>query len=151
MPSSSCNFRTPFPVVLYFRFGNSTFFFFNSSRMSSTTNCITKINNVGARFSPCVTPQPYLKLIYSLPMLKNTLKSPCNFSTHFAHSSGAPIFFKAKDITLCLILSWTFTRSIKISHEQTPCPLLHCVNKNRFCTTYFWICTKLNWVSILLQ
>ena len=155
MSYSSCNFRTPFPVVLYFRFSNSTFFFFNSSIMSSATNCITIINNVGAILSPFQTPQHCLKIVFSLPMFKTTSKSPGNFSAHFMCLSGAHIFFKAKDITSCLMLSYNFTISIKIACESITCSLLECNNvfneKKRFLTTYFGSCTKFHWVSILLQ
>ena len=110
---SLCNFNTPYLFRLYSILGREILANIRSLIISSTTNCITIMNNVSAKLSPCLIPYLYLITISSLPIFKITSKLLYNFSTYLMYFSGAPINLSGLEIISYLMLLYAFTKSMK--------------------------------------
>jgi len=92
------SFRIRIANLLYKVFSIITLLALSSLRISSTTNYRAMIKSVGARSLSCLTLHLYQIIISSLTNFNATLKSLCNFSTHFIYQGGASIFINNVDI-----------------------------------------------------
>ena len=63
--------------------------------MISVAICITIINNIGAKLSPCLTPHPTLILAFSFPIFRVTVKLEYNLFDQVYQFDGCPKFVKA--------------------------------------------------------